>query len=139
VNGDVAIIDFEGEPAKPIEMRRGKSSRLRDVAGMIRSFDYAAAVVQRRSLATHAHLADTRIDFFLDGFVRRAAEAFLAGYNEVLGQPDARETGLLELFEVEKAAYEIAYEAANRPAWVDVPLQGLAQLIARLPSEGEPA
>jgi maltose alpha-D-glucosyltransferase/alpha-amylase len=46
---------------------------------------------------------------------------------------------LLELFEVEKAAYEIAYEAANRPAWVDVPLQGLAQLIARLPSEGEPA
>ena len=132
VNGDVAIIDFEGEPAKPIEIRRGKDHSLRDVAGVIRSFDYAAAMVRRRSLASHAHLTDDQVHAFLDSFVERATESFLAGYREALatvGDEDtiALNTELLDLFLIEKAAYEVVYEAANRPTWIDVPLHGLAR------------
>ena len=83
-NGDVVIIDFEGEPAKPVEIRRSKDHPLRDVAGMIRSFDYAAAVVKRRSQSSHAHLADEQVNAFLDSFVERATDAFLAGYREAV-------------------------------------------------------
>jgi maltose alpha-D-glucosyltransferase / alpha-amylase len=130
-NGDVFIIDFEGEPAKPVELRRGKDHPLRDVAGMVRSFDYAAAVVKRRSQASHAHLTDEQVNAFLDSFVRRATEAFLTGYREAitLGNEQAEatvNTELLDLFLIEKAAYEVVYEGANRPTWIDVPLHGLA-------------
>ena len=65
-NGDVYIIDFEGEPAKPVAQRRAKNHPLRDVAGMIRSFDYAGAVVKRKSLANQAHVADPSRDAFLE-------------------------------------------------------------------------
>lgn len=129
-NGDVYIIDFEGEPAKPVAQRRAKNHRLRDVAGMIRSFDYAAAVVKRKSLASQAHVADLSRDAFLDSFVERATQCFLGGYHEAFPVRDEiREQNLLRLFLIEKAAYEVAYEAANRPTWIDVPLHGLAQLI----------
>ena len=140
-NGDVAIIDFEGEPAKPVEIRRGKDHPLRDVAGMIRSFDYAAAVVRRRSQASHAHLADEQVNAFLDSFVERATDAFLAGYREAIrppldrAAPIAVKPELLDLFLIEKAAYEVVYEAANRPTWIDVPLHGLATPHA--PSAGD--
>jgi maltose alpha-D-glucosyltransferase/alpha-amylase len=132
VNGDVAIIDFEGEPAKPVEIRRGKDHPLRDVAGMIRSFDYAAAVVQRRSLSSHAHLAEEQVNGFLDSFVERATESFLTGYREALASSGddpavAVNAESLDLFLIEKAAYEVVYEAANRPTWIDVPLHGLAR------------
>jgi maltose alpha-D-glucosyltransferase / alpha-amylase len=134
-NGDVYIIDFEGEPAKPLAQRRAKNHRLRDVAGMLRSFDYAAAVTKRKSIATQAHVADPHRDAFLATFVERAARCFLGGYAEVLPARDAEAEGdLLRLFLIEKAAYEIAYEAANRPAWVDVPLRGLARLIVEVTS-----
>jgi maltose alpha-D-glucosyltransferase/alpha-amylase len=126
VNGDVCIIDFEGEPAKPVEARRTKDHRLRDVAGIIRSFDYAAAVMRRRSVASHGHLTDERIGEFLDGFTTRATNAFLAGYSE---QMDV-DRQLLALFLIEKAAYEVVYEAANRPNWLDVPLRGLVRYAA---------
>ena len=133
-NGDVYIIDFEGEPAKPVALRRAKNHRLRDVAGMLRSFDYAGAVMKRRSVATQAHVADPQRDAFLRTFVVGAVQSFLAGYADVLPAEDAEaEQNLLRLFLIEKAAYEIAYEAANRPAWIDVPLHGLAQLIAQEP------
>jgi maltose alpha-D-glucosyltransferase / alpha-amylase len=130
-NGDVFIIDFEGEPAKPVELRRSKDHPLRDVAGMVRSFDYAAAVVKRRSQASHAHLTDEQVNAFLDSFVQRATEAFLTGYREAitLGNEQAEATvnaELLDLFLIEKAAYEVVYESANRPTWIDVPLHGLA-------------
>jgi maltose alpha-D-glucosyltransferase / alpha-amylase len=134
-NGDVYIIDFEGEPAKPVELRRAKNHRLRDVAGMLRSFDYAGAVMKRRSVATQAHVADPQRDAFLRTFVTGAAQSFLTGYADVFPAKDnTAEQKLLRLFLIEKAAYEIAYEAANRPAWIDVPLHGLAQLIAQEPS-----
>ncbi|HET7882082.1 MAG TPA: maltose alpha-D-glucosyltransferase [Acetobacteraceae bacterium] len=132
-NGDVYIIDFEGEPVKPVEQRRAKNHPLRDVAGMLRSFEYAAAVMERKSVATQAHVADPQRDAFLATFVERATQCFLSGYAEVLPGLDAPdEQNLLRLFLIEKAAYEIAYEAANRPAWIDVPLHGLAQLVGQV-------
>jgi maltose alpha-D-glucosyltransferase / alpha-amylase len=136
-NGDVVLIDFEGEPAKPVEVRRGKDHPLRDVAGMVRSFDYAAAVVKRRSQASHAHLTDEQVNAFLDSFVQRATEAFLTGYREAiaLGNEHAQATAnveLLDLFLIEKAAYEVVYESANRPTWIDVPLHGLANCTRHL-------
>ncbi len=132
-NGDIYIIDFEGEPVKPLAQRRAKNHRLRDVAGMLRSFDYAAAVMKRKSIATQAHVADPNRDAFLGTFVERAVQFFLAGYADVLTPTDAEaEQDLLRLFLIEKAAYEIAYEAANRPAWIDVPLHGLAQLVEQV-------
>ena len=128
-NGDVMIIDFEGEPAKPIEVRRGKEHPLRDVAGMIRSFDYAAAVVKRRSQSSHAHLTNDKITPFLDAFDVHATESFLNGYKEAIaGQTSLSvQPELLDFFLIEKAAYEVAYEAASRPTWIDVPLHGLAE------------
>jgi len=132
-NGDVYLIDFEGEPAKPMELRRGKNHRLRDVAGMIRSFDYAAAVVQRKSVASHAHVSDPNRDAFLNTFVDQATRSFLTGYSEVRpAEDEAADRKLLQLFLLEKAAYEVAYEAANRPTWMDVPLHGLARLTEQL-------
>jgi maltose alpha-D-glucosyltransferase / alpha-amylase len=131
-NGDVVIIDFEGEPARPIEARRSKDHPLRDVAGLVRSFDYAAAMVKRRSQASHAHLTDEQVGAFLDSFVQRATDAFLNGYREAVALGGERAaTGfsaeLLDLFLIEKAAYEVVYEATSRPTWIDVPLHGLAQ------------
>jgi len=136
-NGDVALIDFEGEPAKPVEIRRGKDHPLRDVAGMIRSFDYAAAVVKRRSQSSHAHLAEEQVNAFLHSFVERATESFLAGYRDAVASAGEQTrisvtAELLDLFLIEKAAYEVVYEAANRPTWIDVPLHGLARQTCRL-------
>jgi maltose alpha-D-glucosyltransferase/alpha-amylase len=128
-NGDVFIIDFEGEPAKPLELRRAKNSPYRDVAGMLRSFDYATAVVDSKSRENQAHVPEARRNAFLDSFVARATESFLAGYRKAMGGEETpADQALLDLFLIEKAAYEIAYEAANRPTWIDVPLRGLARL-----------
>ena len=128
-NGDIYIIDFEGEPARPLAERRAKTSPLRDVAGIIRSFDYAAAVVRRKSRASQARVSDAVCDAFLETFILRANAAFAAGYAEVMGDTDdAPDADLLTLFLIEKAAYEINYEAANRPTWIDVPLDGLLKL-----------
>jgi maltose alpha-D-glucosyltransferase / alpha-amylase len=139
-NGDVYIIDFEGEPAKPMALRRAKNNRLRDVAGMIRSFDYAAAVVKRKSLASHAHVADPSRDAFLRSFVERGTQCFLNGYLDAFPSTDVTaEKNLLQLFLLEKAGYEIAYEAANRPSWIDVPLHGMAQLVTHLVGEQVPS
>jgi maltose alpha-D-glucosyltransferase/alpha-amylase len=132
-SGDLYIIDFEGEPARPLDERRRKTSPLRDVAGVIRSLDYAAAVVRRRSRASQAPLSGARSDAFLDTFLQRANTAFAAGYADVVdGTSGVMDSDLLKLFLLEKAAYEICYEAANRPGWLDVPLQGLVQLVDRL-------
>ncbi|MBV9117440.1 MAG: putative maltokinase, partial [Acetobacteraceae bacterium] len=128
-SGDVYIIDFEGEPARPLEQRRAKTSPMRDLAGVIRSFDYAVAVVGRKSREAHAHVAEERREAFLAETLNRLNACFLAGYRALApSSDDAADAALLRLFLIEKAAYEVAYEAANRPSWIDVPLHGLARI-----------
>jgi maltose alpha-D-glucosyltransferase/alpha-amylase len=125
---DLMIIDFEGEPAKPLADRRDKDIAWRDVAGVLRSFDYAAAVGQQNLPASSEgdqYRARERYTAFRDSAVR----AFLSGYT---GSEEAGVEPLLDLFVLEKAAYEIAYEAANRPDWIRVPVAGLARAAERL-------
>jgi maltose alpha-D-glucosyltransferase/alpha-amylase len=135
-SGDAYIIDFEGEPARPLEERRAKTSPLRDVAGLLRSFDYAVAAASSRA-AGPAQDAPAKATV-LDRFAANASEAFLAAYRSVHAESprqwvtEASEAALLDLFLLEKAAYEICYEAANRPAWIGIPLQGLARIADRI-------
>jgi maltose alpha-D-glucosyltransferase/alpha-amylase len=139
VAGDDAIlIDFEGEPSKPLAERRGKGSPLRDVAGLLRSFDYAAATIAREPAPAGLPSAGRR-DELLGHFVTLASASFLEGYRTATAAaehkwvPDLRSaTALIELFLIEKAAYEIGYEAGNRPAWIGIPLRGLIMLAKRL-------
>jgi maltokinase len=119
------VLDFEGEPARPLAERRAPSSPLRDVAGMLRSFGYAAGAARREG----APAAET------SEWERSARDAFLAAYFEragdlVPGDPAAA-GALLTAFEVDKAVYEVAYEQGNRPDWVDIPLEGLREVLAR--------
>jgi maltose alpha-D-glucosyltransferase/alpha-amylase len=131
--GDVIFIDFEGEPLKPLEERRAKASPLRDVAGMLRSFDYAAHIAEREQSAVDASTAKERIEALLVEFRRVAATAFLQGYEKSRGAPlSSAERRLLSVFALEKAAYEIVYEATNRPDWIDVPLKGFATIAEEL-------
>ena len=130
--GDVVIIDFEGEPAKPLEARRAKDSPLRDVAGVLRSFDYAASAVLA-GFTDPAEGAHARAEALMDGFRKVSRTAFLCAYREAGGDADE---GRLDLFLLEKAAYEVAYEAANRPDWLATPLHGLVAIVERLLDEG---
>jgi trehalose synthase-fused probable maltokinase len=117
------ILDFEGEPARPLPERRLKRSPLRDVAGMLRSFSYATA--GSRLLRGHEPPAD---------WEDRARERFLAGYDESVDRnllpPGQQATQqLLSVFELEKAVYELRYELNNRPDWVSIPVAGIARLL----------
>jgi maltokinase len=117
------ILDFEGEPARPLLERRRKRSPLRDVAGMLRSFAYAASASELQ----RGHPAP-------EGWEDRAREAFLSGYLEtvdpVLMPPgEAPTRTLLSIFELEKAVYELRYELNNRPDWVGIPVAGIARLL----------
>jgi maltose alpha-D-glucosyltransferase/alpha-amylase len=137
VQDDAYLIDFEGEPARPVEERRRKSSPLRDVAGLLRSLDYAAAVAARGEDGV-APVVDDRLDAYLKAFGESASSAFLEAYKaELAAAPvkwiDEQAIGpVLDLFLIEKAAYEVAYEAANRPGWISVPLTGLHTIVERL-------
>jgi maltose alpha-D-glucosyltransferase/alpha-amylase len=132
---DFAIVDFEGEPARPIEERRAKHCILKDVAGMLRSFDYAAAA----SVADRLELQPQHREGVMraaDGWQQLARSRFLSGYRsavEGLGSCPAEPDGerLLQLFLMEKVLYEIAYEGANRPSWINIPLGGLLRLLGR--------
>ncbi|HEY4345418.1 MAG TPA: maltose alpha-D-glucosyltransferase [Parvibaculum sp.] len=135
--GDAFFIDFEGEPARPLAERRGKASPLRDVAGILRSFDYAAASVESAQGEPLPQAAiETRTALVAD-FRTRATAAFLQGYDDALAQASRAwvsgkgRSVLIELFLLEKAAYEILYEAANRPHWIGIPVRGLAALAER--------
>lgn len=112
-DGGYSVIDFEGEPARPLAERRLPSSPLRDVAGMLRSLDYAA-----RTVAAEADTLDA------EAWLGRARDAFLAGYGGVA----ADQRALLDAFELEKACYEVRYEAGNRPGWLWLPLAAVERL-----------
>jgi maltose alpha-D-glucosyltransferase/alpha-amylase len=142
--GDVYLVDFEGEPARSLAQRREKSSPLRDVAGLLRSIDYASAFAGSQGPADLDEAAEQRKQRILDNFAPSSKESFLAGYRDaaqaggLVADGDAAQA-LLQLFILEKAAYEICYEAANRPAWIPVPLRGLAEIADGLlnASQGE--
>ena len=137
VGADAYLIDFEGEPARTMEQRRARSCPLRDVAGLLRSFDYAAAAAGQ-NLPAAGVVGAERQRLLVDGFAATASRAFLGGYNGVLHAagtpwvPRAAEQALLDLFLIEKAAYEIRYEAANRPTWLAIPLRGLLAIARRV-------
>ncbi len=128
---DFVIIDFEGEPSRPLAERRAKQSALRDVAGMLRSFDYARAAALRRvgegdDAARLAPVAAAWLD--------ETARAFLGAYAERLAGSEFFATlddvrGLLALAELEKALYELRYELGHRPAWAAIPLAGLLRQV----------
>ena len=137
VQGDAYIIDFEGEPARTMEQRRAKSCALRDVAGLLRSFDYAAAAAAPGRVAA-SEQANERRQAILQQFRDSTSHSFLEAYGTVLAAAEPRwvsaeaEPALLDLFLLEKAAYEIKYEAANRPTWIGIPLGGLYRIAERL-------
>jgi maltokinase len=117
------VLDFEGEPARPLLERRRKRSPLRDVAGMLRSFAYAASAsaLQRGRPAP-------------EGWEERARESFLAGYLEAVDAAlmppgEAPTRTMLSIFELEKAVYELRYELNNRPDWVGIPVAGIVRLL----------
>ena len=117
-----AIIDFEGEPLRPLAERRRKHSPLRDVAGMLRSLAYAAETARAADRRRDARLEDwerAARSAFLEGYVGAArAAAFLPGEEEAFRRAVA-------VFELEKAAYEVVYEADHRPDWIGIPLRGV--------------
>jgi maltokinase len=115
------VLDFEGEPATPLAQRRARSSPLRDVAGMLRSFDYAA----RHQLIGHPEQA--ALTGAARDWVRRNAGAFCAGYAEGGGLDPAANHVLLRALQLDKAVYEVLYEARHRPSWLPIPLDSLAE------------
>lgn len=137
VQGDAYLIDFEGEPARPLEERRAKHSPYKDVSGVLRSFDYAAAMILRSAsavdLSEPARQARQRV---ARQYLHQSRHAFVEAYGlATAAMPHAwqhaeGERAALELFCLEKAAYEITYEAENRPSWLAVPLHGLHGLIS---------
>jgi maltose alpha-D-glucosyltransferase/alpha-amylase len=135
--GDAYIIDFEGEPARTMDQRREKSSPLRDVAGLLRSFDYATATAREGRGAASPQTAGRRLAL-LEQFRAEAGETFMQAYRDVAyaaARPWVSESGeaaLLDLFLLEKAAYEVRYEVANRPAWLGIPVGGLFAIAERL-------
>ena len=151
ISGDVMIIDFEGEPARTLEERREKDSPFRDVAGLLRSFSYAAAFVRKQNGNEAVPLDETTRETLLRQYEEISEAAFLQAYcrartdgadagagpadqpvsNMLQGKyvMDANLQALLHLFMLEKVCYEVAYEAANRPAWLGVPLHGLSHLV----------
>jgi predicted trehalose synthase len=117
------VIDFEGEPARPLPERRMKRSPLRDVAGMLRSFAYASSAVE---ILRHRPPPPD--------FEERARAAFLSSYLETVDSKllpggEAAVDNLLFVYELEKAVYELRYELDNRPDWVSIPVAGILRLL----------
>jgi maltokinase len=112
---DWFVIDFEGEPSRPLAERRSAQSPVRDIAGMLRSFDYAAR--QRRPWRPE--------------WARRCREAYCAGYADRAGWDPRKKHGLLRAYETDRAVYEVLYEARHRPDWLPVPMAAIERLAVR--------
>ncbi|ACL38858.1 1,4-alpha-glucan branching enzyme [Pseudarthrobacter chlorophenolicus A6] len=114
-----AILDFEGEPLRPIDERNGPDVPLRDVAGMLRSFDYAAGAAQREQEGAHVPAS----------WVDDCADAFLAGYAKVTPGTVDRTSPLFVALWLDKALYEVVYEMRNRPDWLAIPVSASRRLL----------
>lgn len=112
------VVDFEGEPLRPLAERNEPDLAARDIAGMLRSFDYAAGTAQ---------LAGADGDTL--GWLRRASDAFLRGYEDTGGPIDPTTSALVSVLMLDKALYEAVYEARNRPQWIDIPLRAIRVLL----------
>ncbi len=125
--GDWVVLDFEGEPGRPLVERRRKRSPLRDVAGMLRSFAYAATAVELlRARPAPAGWEQEARERFLDGYMSAVDHAILpAGANAI--------AKLLAIFELERAIYELGYELNNRPDWVGIPVACITRLLEAIP------
>jgi len=146
--GEVAILDFEGEPLRPIAERGAKQLALKDVAGMLRSFSYAAYAAAFAEAGEDA-AALARLEPAAFAFDTMAGDAFLSEYRSAAGnapflpaEDEGRRDGgaggrssdfdtLLAAFLIDKALYELVYELNNRPAWLRIPLRGVIQLLPR--------
>ena len=134
VRDDVFLIDFEGEPERSMEERRHKASPLRDVAGLIRSLDYAALAAVDRMIQTMPDGAGPIYDA-AHQWRRAAVQEFLHAYRLRVDaaelHPSAPEgfDGWLRFLLLEKVVYEVGYELANRPGWLHVPLIGMWELL----------
>jgi maltose alpha-D-glucosyltransferase/alpha-amylase len=127
---DFVIIDFEGEPGHSLEQRGAKHSPLRDVAGMLRSFNYVQHSALRK--VAHNEAEGVRLAPLAREWEVKVREVFLSEYDaaahdaKIYGSETLRAgSGLLGLFELEKALYELRYELGNRPGWAGIPLQGI--------------
>jgi maltose alpha-D-glucosyltransferase/alpha-amylase len=135
---DFYILDFEGEPMRPLAERRAKHSPVRDLAGMLRSFDYAAWAALRAA-AQKYNEPPAKLQPGAEEWRETASAAFLAGYAEAavgmvsLPEPDAL-ARMLTFFLIEKACYEVLYETHHRPDWVAIPVGGLTALLPEAPA-----
>jgi maltokinase len=126
------VLDFEGEPVRPVAERQVASSPLRDVAGMVRSFHYAA----RTGLAEWGRDVDPELVALSEAWETRAVDEFWQAYQAVPGidvllPADADDRGrILRAFELDKAVYEVTYEIAHRPDWVDIPASAVRRTLA---------
>jgi trehalose synthase-fused probable maltokinase len=125
--GGYAIVDFEGEPARTLADRREKQCALRDVAGMLRSFDYAIETACQHERQRAAPLRDALglDEAFLDAYIRRATSRGAASIPRDRQAIDR----WLRFLELDKALYEVEYEVNNRPAWIDIPLRGILRAL----------
>jgi maltose alpha-D-glucosyltransferase / alpha-amylase len=139
VQGDAYLIDFEGEPTRPLAERRAKLSPYKDVTGVLRSIDYAVAMARDNAQSTDlSPEADSTRDEIVNAYRLASSRAFLQAYRLATAdvahqwQHADGEEAALALFSIEKAAYEVHYEAEHRPGWISVPLKGLLELAQAL-------
>lgn len=126
-DGGWILLDFEGEPLRPLSERTQPDQWIRDIAGMLRSFDYAGGAFE------HSGGGSAR------EWVATAQQAFLEGYASVAAEDPRARPALLAAFELDKAMYEVVYEVRNRPSWVDIPLAAVERLAAPFTATTTPA